>query len=31
MEGQGWEKMGPKTKVKGQHAKTLTVVKCWLM
>ncbi len=31
MEGQGWEKMGPKTKVKGQQAKTLTVVKCWLM
>jgi len=32
MEGKGWENFGPKKeKVKGQHEKTLTVVKCWLM
>ncbi len=30
MEGQGWEKIGPKKKVKGQQAKNLTVVECWL-
>ncbi len=31
MEGQGWEKIGPKKRVKGQQAKELTVVECWLM
>jgi hypothetical protein len=31
MEGQGWEKIGPKKTVKGQQAKELTVVECWLM
>jgi hypothetical protein len=31
MEDQGWEKIGPKTRVKGQQAKKLNVVECWLM
>jgi hypothetical protein len=32
MEGKGWETFGPKKiKVKGQQAKKLTVIKCWLM
>jgi hypothetical protein len=31
MEGKGWEKFGPKKEVKGQQAKKLTVVECWLM
>jgi len=31
MEGQGWEKFGPKKKLKGQHAKKLIMVECWLM
>ncbi len=31
MEGEGWEKIGPKKQVKGQQAKQLSVVGCWLM
>jgi hypothetical protein len=31
MEGQGWEKIGPKKRVKGQQAKEFTMVECWLM
>jgi len=32
MEGQDWEKIGPQKKtVKGQQAKELTAVECWLM
>jgi hypothetical protein len=35
LEGKGWEKFGPrkkkKKKVKGQQAKKLTAVECWLM
>jgi hypothetical protein len=31
MEGKGWGKIGPKKKrVKGQQAKKLTIVECWL-
>jgi hypothetical protein len=30
MEDKGWEKIGPKSKVKNQQAKFLTVVECWL-
>jgi hypothetical protein len=31
MKGHGWEKIGPKKEVKGQEAKKLTMVECWLM
>ncbi len=32
MKGQGWGKNWPQTKmVKGQHAKKLTTMECWLM
>jgi hypothetical protein len=32
MEGNGWEKFGPKKKkVEGQHANKLTMINCWLM